>query len=546
MARWQLTVFSFFVPATIRLALVFSWIALSPVHAQIAQVQSYKSGNDVPRHAVSGTVVNSVTALPIARVLVELDTPSSRYTMTDANGAFRFEGVAEGSVKLEVERPGFFKPSEVPPKQRLSSSFQVSGDVDSVVLKLVPQADIAGHVRSAERLPIQDFPIRLYERRIVNGAVHWENVASVTCDQDGYFRVFGLAEGSFVISAGPEPWRPRVPAAKHIGYPLVFYPNVHDLSAASVLSVTAGEHVEVDFSLSKEPLFEISGGIVGVPGAVDAKVELYSSAGDPVPLVQLHPERHEFLGYVTGGRYTLRTSAEVDGQVRRTTVPLSIDSNTAGIQVALGTPSSIPVNLRSELANSDHSRRTNVSNASVILKSTSAPLSPVELTATQVPNREQTVMEIVGAEPNSYSVEIDPYNAYVRAATSGSTDLLQNDLLVLEDGRVAPIEIVLSSDGGEVGGNVKSPDHDSSATVLLIPERGSSKEIKSAATQATGEFHFEHVRPGEYVLLAFDRAEDLEYRNPDVLTSYLSSATHVSVPPRQLVKATLELIQRGK
>jgi Carboxypeptidase regulatory-like domain len=491
-------------------------------------------------------VVNSVTGLPIARVLVELDVPSSRYTMTDANGAFRFEGVAEGSVKLEAERPGFFKPGEVSTKERVSSSFQVTGDVDSVVLKLVPQADIAGHVRSIDGLPIPDFPIRLYERRIVDGAAHWENVASVTCDQDGYFRVFGLAEGSFVISAGPEPWRPRPPAAKHIGYPLVFYPNVHDFAAASVLSVTAGEHVEADFSLSQELLFEISGGIVGVPGAVDAKVELYSNAGDPVPLVQPHPERHEFLGYVNRGRYTLRTSAEVDGQVRRTTVPLTIDSNTAGIKVALGPQLSIPVNLRTEPANSDHRRRTNVSNASVILKSTSAPLSPVEFSATQIANRDQTVMEIVGAEPNSYSVEIDPYNAYVRAATSGSTDLLQNDLLVPEDGMVAPIEIVLSSDGGEVGGNVKSPDHDSSATVLLLPDRGPSKEIKSTATQANGEFQFEHVRPGEYVLLAFDRAEDLEYRNPDVLTSYLSSATHVSVPPRQLVRATLELIQRGK
>jgi hypothetical protein len=88
----------------------------------------------VPRHTVSGTVVNSVTGLPIARVLVELDVPSSRYTMTDANGAFRFEGVAEGSVKLEAERPGFFKPGEVPTKERVSSSFQVTGDVDSVVV----------------------------------------------------------------------------------------------------------------------------------------------------------------------------------------------------------------------------------------------------------------------------------------------------------------------------------------------------------------------------------------------------------------------------
>lgn len=460
--------------------------------------------------------------------------------MTDASGAFRFEGVAEGSATLEAERPGFFKPTEVPSKQELTSSLQISGDVDGVVLKLVPQADISGRVRSIQGLPIPGFPVRLYERRIVRGTVQWENVASVTCYQDGFFRVFGLAEGSFVVSAGPERWRPRPLGAEQVGFPLVFYPSAHEFSSASVLSITAGEHVEADFELSQEPLFEISGAVVDVPGAVDTKVELSSSAGDPVPLVQLHPERHEFLAYVTAGRYTLRTSAEVDGQLRRATVPLTIESNTVGIQVALGSQLSIPVILRTEVAS------TNSLNASVKLTSTTSPLKPVELNATQVANRKQTVMEIVGAEPNSYSVEITPNNSYVKEATSGWTDLLQNNLLVPEDGRVAPIEIVLSNDGGEVKGKVKSPERDSSATVFLIPEGGSFKEIRTMVTESAGQFHFEQVRPGDYALLAFDGVEDLEYRNPDVLRSYLSSGTHVRVLPRQLVTASLELVLFGK
>jgi len=49
--------------------------------------------------------------------------------MTDGNGEFRFEGVAEGWVELEDERPGFFKPTEVDSGQGASSNLQVECDV---------------------------------------------------------------------------------------------------------------------------------------------------------------------------------------------------------------------------------------------------------------------------------------------------------------------------------------------------------------------------------------------------------------------------------
>ena len=43
-----------------------------------------------------------------------------------------------------------------------------------------------------------------------------------------------------------------------------------------------------------------------------------------------------------------------------------------------------------------------------------------------------------------------------------------------------------------------------------------------------------------------DRADELEYRNPEVLASYVSNAAHVTVAPGQDAKVNLELIRLGK
>lgn len=542
MDRRQLAVFSSLTNATIRSTLLFCGIAVSLVHAQIEQVQRQESLTDTPRYAIRGTVVNSVTGTPIARAIVELNFQYTRYTMTDSNGAFRFEGVPEGLVTLRAERPGFFKPNELSSTRKSSTaSIQSRAQVDSIVLTLVPESDIAGRVLSIEGLPIQGFPVRLYKRNIVDGAIHWDKAASVYCSEDGYFRIFGVTEGSFIVSAGPEPWRPRPSGVKHIGYPLVFYPNVHEFAAASVLSITTGEHVEADFSLSPEPLFEVSGQVIGVPGSIDTKVELSSSSGDPLPMEQPHPERHEFFGYVPGGRHTLRASAEVEGRVWQATVPLNIASNTSGIPITLGMRLPLTVNVETEFG-FGHTESAVPSGATVRLVSTAASLNPIEFAAKQVGIRNTSAMEIDGPEPGNYSVEINPFGAYVKAATSGSIDLLQEDLVVPEGGRLASIEILLSKGGGQVAGSVKLRDHESGATVLLVPERGSTKTIRTVVTEETGEFQFEQVRPGDYFLFAFDRIDDLEYRNVDVLRNYQSSAIHVSVLPTQLVRVSLELI----
>ena len=203
------------------------------------------------------------------------------------------------------------------------------------------------------------------------------------------------------------------------------------------------------------------------------------------------------------------------------------------------------MNVRSDFDDPSRVNGAGVPGARVSLKSTIG-LPPPEISATQVEHRSGNVMQVAGIEPGRYSVEINPYAGYVKSATSGSTDLLQDDLVVPENGTVEPIEIILGNDGGEITGNVKLPDPKGGATILLVPERGSTKVITTASSQPGGTFTVDRIAPGDYLLFAFDRIEDVEYRSADVLGSYRSRATQVHVSPHEHVTTTLEVIRVEK
>jgi hypothetical protein len=531
---------------TIRSTFFFFELAVCLAQSQIGQTQEQVSGTEDRQHVISGTVVNSVTGMPIARALVELNAQTRRHNLTEANGAFRFEGVSEGPARLEAERPGFLQPADLAPEMRTSTvSVQVAADVDGLVLKLVPQAEIAGYVQSVQGVPIENFPIDIYRRNIVDGRVQWQNAVSLVSGDDGYFRAFGLSPESVVVSAGPERWRLRPPGTKHLGYPALFYPNARGLTSAEVISLVPGQRVEADFSLSQEPLFEISGNISGVPEAIDAKVELTDSSGEVFSLVRSHPERHDFMGYAPEGRYMLRAAAEIEGQLWQATVPLSLSADAIGLSVVLVRRSPILVKVHNE-TDAGQDRKSILPSVTVSLVSAAPSLTPRRFGTSQKKDGDGKILEINSVESGSYAVEFRPYGGYVKSATSGSTDLLHDELLIPDDGRVAPLEIVLDNDGGEVSGSVKFPEHHSSAVVLLVPDGGPSREIQSLILDSTNQFQFEQVRPGNYILLGFAHSEDLEYRNPDVLGAYLSSGVRLTVAPRQSIAASPELIVLGK
>jgi hypothetical protein len=149
--------------------------------------------------------------------------------------------------------------------------------------------------------------------------------------------------------------------------------------------------------------------------------------------------------------------------------------------------------------------------------------------------------------PGKYFVDLQPNPPwYVQSATSGTTDLLREELVITPGHHPDPIDIVLHDDGATVSGSVRVEGQPVAGAVLLVPEQGSMTQVRLAQAVPGGEFIFDRVPPGEYKLLAFDSVESLEFRNPLVMASYLSKAAQVTLRPNEQANLTVEEISVEK
>src|SRR3989442_15875620 len=71
------------------------------------------AGSVLFAQVIEGTVVNSVTKLPIsgATVSIEAAGKAGYQATTDENGAFRIEGVKDGSYTARFSKSGFLAPA---------------------------------------------------------------------------------------------------------------------------------------------------------------------------------------------------------------------------------------------------------------------------------------------------------------------------------------------------------------------------------------------------------------------------------------------------
>lgn len=502
------------------------------------------------RFSLGGTVVNSVTGEPVQRALVSAS--NRHYVMTDSGGHFQVDGLPRGDVMVTAAKPGFFNPDPAGPIQEPTLRVTLTADVGDVVLKLMPQAVVAGRITSLAGVPLEDFPVRLYARKIAEGRAQWQAAGTAQTDEDGQFRIADLKPGQYCLSAGPEhknlfaadaeEREPSSPKSNHRprGYPEVFYPNAPELASATTIDLIAGQQFQADFALNQEPLYELSGNVFGAPAEGGVGWALFNSSGEQLNSLRVRAQGQKFFGFVPAGRYTLRFFTRVNNQQLAATLPVHLAANLTGIQATLVPENAIPVNIRVE---SSAPRRSGQTLETVVrLRPVAGGLDQSEYTSGAPTEQGSLQPYITGVPPGTYSVEVLAFGSnYAQSATSGTTDLLSEPLVVPIGSKVDPIEVTLRADGAHVGGTIQGQGI---ALVLLVPDRGPASDIK--AMEAAGSFSFDQVRPGEYSVLAIQQPGDLEYKNPDVLAPYLSRAAHVTVAPRQEVNINLEMISTGK
>jgi hypothetical protein len=296
------------------------WIAAFTPVALVASLGAQTPARDARVMPTTGTasVVGTVVSddgsnQPIRGATVTISTKYnevSRLGVTDDDGQFVIDGLPAGDFFVRVTKPGYVAADPVR-KQRLPALplTLVDGDRQTMAFRMMRGAAISLRVlddygRPRAEVQVQAIKTRLLLGQRVNDLASGSIGASYGRTNDaGACRFFGLAPGDYVISAttGERPdirpvtqaevaWAQQLarsdgqsigttiaaPAVSGpMASPAAYYPGVTDLSAATVITLAAGEEREgLDFSLPSVPTSRIAGTVVDASGRPASGVQV--------------------------------------------------------------------------------------------------------------------------------------------------------------------------------------------------------------------------------------------------------------------------------
>jgi hypothetical protein len=113
----------------------------------------------------------------------------------------------------------------------------------------------------------------------------------------------------------------------------------------------------------------------------------------------------------------------------------------------------------------------------------------------------------------------------------GQTDASNG--VAITDGTQDRLEIVLTRDSGSLEGSVTEPGRGgaSNATVVLVPAvaRKNTALYKSTVADVSGEFHFQSIVPGDYLVFAWSDVEPGAWQNTDFMRPFEARGQRVQV-----------------
>ncbi len=493
---------------------------------------------DDHKYSLTGTVVNSVTGEAIRRAAVLISGNGDGATLTDSSGHFEFDGLAERRVFVAVTKPGFFSEQGTPDGR---FTLQVSSDASPVVLKMLPAGVIVGRVTTRDGDPLEGLVVSVSAKHNLAGRqISFDLTNQAQTDENGDFRVANLPAATYYVAVDQSQEatlsQPGIPNPREHGYAKVFYPGVSELSAAAALEFRPGHELRANFTLTAEPIYQVSGVINGQEQP--SGLIFMRQAGESVDFMQNAPTQdRKFQTKLPAGAYVVRGFSTTGVSLSTAGPSVVINSDSSAIHVALVPATSIPIAVRTESSGggTDASGGNGIAGMSLQLVPNTSSLT--QSGRWWAP----PATEIQNVDPGVYKVEINTFGPWwVKSVQCGNLDLLHDDLTVAAGVQPSSIEVTLRDDAATVGGTVAQSSQREQATILLVQQHGTRNLVK-AVTTSNGRFQFAGVAPGNYALLAFDNVDQLEYANPDVLNPYLSAAAHISLEPRGTASVNLTL-----
>ena len=450
--------------------------------------------------AVDGIATNSLTGAPLPRVHVTLRDPGDAAArpygaLTTEDGKFSIQSIKPGTYVVTGSRMGFAMARGARLTLRLKAEDR-NGDLR---LQLTPTGAISGRVMDAEGEPLEGASVTVDGSSVRN---------EFTTDQDGHFRIGGLAPGKYRVRTRHESFytpiisvRPEIRAdgSVEVHNATTYYPGVLTAKQAGKVEVKPGEETsDIDIRLVGVPFVRVSGKALGMrPGAKQpfADVRMPDSC---CPGVQLNSEgRFEIWG-LDPGKYTVSARWEgtegVETKMGRLvlTAPVAFEvagSNVDNLELRVVPDSDIAGRLVFETPDGTHP----VADRKIVL----GPEASAAVDA-------DDTFQLKKISAGRYVVRLSWDTVYVKSMQLGSQSI-DGSVLDLSNGSgSAALTLLLSPARGSVSGTVRDDKGNPAAArvVLARDEDAGGFPARYASTQKDGVYSFPNLPPGNYKLVA--------------------------------------------
>jgi len=471
---------------------------------------------------VSGQVINATTGAPVPRALVRLN---DRAVLTDHDGKFRFDQNTASSANILVTKPGFSATTEMQEGGNLY--FQGAQMGVPLELRLYPEALLTGTVIGPDGTPLPRIAVTALRSFWEDTGHRWVTVGQDQTDSHGNFRLPEPA-GEYRLEMR------YTPLDRTTGEAVlpVSVPAEGSSGTSQVIKVHAGEELHFELRPAVSPTHTVTTTTESAGGRDFMRISARSSSGSTLQVnPQVNGPGGETKIQLPQGTYTLtarRNSPENPEQAETTvTVP---DHDISGVVLQFAPVPSIPIELIVDSsATSDNNQPPTLPQLGLVLQSDQPDPERGDSSVRPTTRRDQSF--VFTASPGSYRLQ-SRNNAgvwYIKSASYGDADLLQQELVVAPGAAGTPIRLVVSNQTGSLQGTVNLNGNPAVCWIYLISTGATAQSVMSLRSNGSGSYTVAHLPPGSYQAIAFERRHSANYRDPASLAPFSGHVRSVTV-----------------
>jgi protocatechuate 3,4-dioxygenase beta subunit len=434
-------------------------------------------------------------------------------------------------------------------------------NLKEITFRLTPHGVITGHILDEDGDPVSGVQVQVARSGYSQGRKQLMFSGGASTNDLGEYRIFGIAPGKYFLSATYRNMMAMSNAVDHSTtaspdeeYVPTYYPGTIDPTGAAQVEVAPGATLSgINLKLSKARTVRVRGHVIQsqATGRPMISVTLLPRNTDQISMM-MSMSRNRIVDAkgnfeITGvqpGSYYLRAMMNTSGKsFSGSTAVVVGSSNLENVNVTIGSGLTITGRLRVD----------GPSNES--LSNLQLRLMPREPGTMMFSNNQAKLnedgsfrIEDVGSDVYNLNVFGLPDGFYVKSARMGESEILTSGLDATA-GQLAPLEVVLSPNAGQLSGAVTNPTTSQpapGATVVLIPQEKDRREVfsfyKTVTTDQSGNFSFKNLTPGDYKVYAWEDIEPGAYSDPDFVKPVESKGESVNIKEGSKPAVQLTLI----